>query len=112
MFAETPYKTKKDMWLNFADSTSVLHFTVTFSPPKKTMGIRACTMSKLLEKLMPTYRQDRDLHLITEFLTVYRLVMQPQELLSAIITRYNGPYDPTGYDPDRFQQTVNAIRYR
>lgn len=56
------------------------------------LRIRGATFPKLVEKLTPAERNERDNAYITDFLLTYRMFSTPQGVLQALIQRYTGTF--------------------
>lgn len=54
------------------------------------LKIKGATIPKLIEKLTPAERAERDNSFITDFMLTYRMFSTPQAFLQALIHRYNG----------------------
>lgn len=76
----------QDIWLTFPGTIFQLHIELSYFQFVKTK-IKGATIAKIVEKMTPPNRKDRDRELVYEFLLTYQLYTTPHHLLDMLIQR-------------------------
>eukprot|EP01114_Cavostelium_apophysatum_P011920 TRINITY_DN2649_c0_g1_i2.p1 TRINITY_DN2649_c0_g1~~TRINITY_DN2649_c0_g1_i2.p1 ORF type:complete len:1487 (-),score=443.17 TRINITY_DN2649_c0_g1_i2:51-4511(-) len=105
----------KDVWTKLEGTTSSVHLQISYGvesalSDRFQLHIKGATLSKLIEKITPADKNERDFEFTTDFLLTYRLFTTPSELLRHLIRRYQGPSEADFPDLGRYERTLRGIR--
>lgn len=74
--------------------------------------LRGATLQKIVEKMTPADRKERDADFINDILTGYPCICKSVELLDMLISRYRGPPSDDYADLKKYTLTLDRIQSR
>jgi Ca2+-dependent lipid-binding protein len=78
----------QELWISFPGTIFQLHVDMKYTQFFKTK-IKGATVAKVIEKISPPNRKDRDRDLMYEFLLTYQMFTTSQHLLDLLIERFS-----------------------